>query len=259
MQTFGEQLTAARKAKGMTQDALAQAVVVTRQTISSWERGRTIPDIDMIRRLSDILGIDLLRAAEGKSDADDAAPPEEPAQDAPASSNVNFSQGGVERRAQTPWMIAGAAVLVCIVLSSLLLFPRKTAPTGGGDVFNAEAYQQETPNEPGRAYITFDHRTWIETGGTDYQMYDFTLTERNGIGFSISRIDVELEGKTGAVRSVSMSAADLEAFTDPDMPAYGSVTIDGGAPKGEFIRAGIAVYGNDVNGEALTFHTLIDF
>ena len=31
MQTFGEQLTAARKAKGMTQEALAQAAAVTRQ------------------------------------------------------------------------------------------------------------------------------------------------------------------------------------------------------------------------------------
>ena len=44
MQTFSEQLIAARTAKGMTQEALAQAVSVTRSTISSWERGRFAVD-----------------------------------------------------------------------------------------------------------------------------------------------------------------------------------------------------------------------
>lgn len=52
MQTFGEQLAAARRAKGMTQEALSQAADVARNTISSWERGRTVPDIDMVRKLS---------------------------------------------------------------------------------------------------------------------------------------------------------------------------------------------------------------
>lgn len=253
MQTFGEQLIAARKAKGMTQDTLADAAAVTRQTISSWERGRTIPDIDTIRRLSDILGVDLIQADEGQS----AAPvvevaPEVEEQPAPAAVG--------RRQIKKWWIVAGAAVLVCVVLLVFLLFPRKPAPAGGGDVFNAEVYQQETPNEAGKAYITFNNRTWIEAnGGTDYQMYDFTLTEQNGIGFSISRIDVEMEGKTGAIRSMSLSAADLETFTDPDMPAYGSVTINGGFPKGEFLRGGIAVYGSDANGEVMTFYGLIEF
>ena len=263
MQTFGEQLIAARKAKGMTQDALSKAVDVARNTISSWEHGRTIPDYDSVRRLSEILDYDFSQAAEEESAApavEDAALPEEQAQDAPASPNVNFLRGGVQRRAKTPWIVAGVVALVCIVLLILLLFPRKPAPAGGGDVFNAAAYQQETPNETGKAYITFNSRTWTEgNGDTEYQMYDFTLTEQNGIGFSISRIDVEMEGKTGAIRQMSMSAADLEAVIDPDLPAYGSVTIDGGFPKGEFIRAGSAAYGNDANGAPLTFYDLIEF
>ena len=49
MPNFADQLTAARKAAGMTQEQLADAVHVARNTISSWERGRTQPDLDTLR------------------------------------------------------------------------------------------------------------------------------------------------------------------------------------------------------------------
>ncbi|MBQ8087328.1 MAG: helix-turn-helix transcriptional regulator [Clostridia bacterium] len=97
MQTFGEQLTVARKAKGMTQEALAQAADISRSTISSWERGRTIPDYDSVRRLSEILDYDFSQTAEGQSAApavEDAAVPEEQAQDASTLPNIHFSHGG---------------------------------------------------------------------------------------------------------------------------------------------------------------------
>lgn len=38
--TFGEQLSAARKAKGLTQEDLAVRVNASRQAISHWENGR---------------------------------------------------------------------------------------------------------------------------------------------------------------------------------------------------------------------------
>ena len=60
MATFAEQLTAARKAAGMTQEELAGAVHVTRTTISSWERGRTRPDVDTLRLISGTLNWDFI-------------------------------------------------------------------------------------------------------------------------------------------------------------------------------------------------------
>lgn len=294
MRTFGEQLIGARRAKGMTQEALSQATGVTRQTISSWERGRTVPDIDSVQRLSAVLdyvfSAEEVLGASHESDAapvvEDAAPAVEDAAPAvedathvvedaaPAVEDTAMPEGAAQdpsapedaaasrekRRPKAPWIVAGAAVLACAVLLCLLLIPRGSGPAGRGDVFDAEAYRQETPNEPGKAYLTFDNRTWTEgSGGTDYQMYDFTLTEQNGIGFSISRIDAECEGRTGTVRSISTSAAVLETTIDPDIPAYGSVTVVGGFPDGEFIRVGIAVYGSDANGAPLTFYDLIEF
>ena len=49
MSSFADQLTTARKAAGMTQEQLADMVHVARNTISSWERGRTQPDLDTLR------------------------------------------------------------------------------------------------------------------------------------------------------------------------------------------------------------------
>ena len=248
MQTFGEQLTAARKAKGMTQDALAKAAAVTRQTISSWERGRTVPDIDTVRRLSELLGVDLIQ-----TDAAQSAVTEAEGQTSPAATG--------KRPINKWWMIAGAAALVCVVLLVFLLFPRKPAPAGGGGGFNAEYYQQETPNEAGKAYIAFDNRIWDETGDNSvYRCYEFKMFEKNGVGFTITQVEVEQEGKSGAVRSATLNASDMKASgINGDIAPYGSTTISGGFPKGEFLRCGIAVYGNDANGAPLTFYSLIEF
>ena len=63
MQTFAEQLSAARKAAGMTQAELADALQVTRTAVSSWERGRTQPDLNMVRKLSQTLKYDFVTGA----------------------------------------------------------------------------------------------------------------------------------------------------------------------------------------------------
>ena len=47
-----------RKRKGLSQNNLAEQLNVTRQTVSSWENGKTYPDLDMIVRLSEVLGTD---------------------------------------------------------------------------------------------------------------------------------------------------------------------------------------------------------
>lgn len=45
-----------RTENGMTQDSLAERINVTRQTISSWENGRTQPDIEMLEVLAETFG-----------------------------------------------------------------------------------------------------------------------------------------------------------------------------------------------------------
>lgn len=44
---------------GMTQEQVAEKIGVTRQALSSYESGRTRPDIDMLLRLSEVYGTDI--------------------------------------------------------------------------------------------------------------------------------------------------------------------------------------------------------
>ena len=46
-----------RTAQGLTQEELGEKVFVSKQAISKWETGKTLPDIEMIRKLCDILKI----------------------------------------------------------------------------------------------------------------------------------------------------------------------------------------------------------
>lgn len=57
--TIGEQLQQARHQRGWTQQAVAEHVHVTRQTISNWETGRSLPDIDSLLRLSTVYQLSL--------------------------------------------------------------------------------------------------------------------------------------------------------------------------------------------------------
>ena len=48
---FSENLKAARKAKGYTQEELAIKLNVVRQTVSKWEKGLSVPDADVLSRI----------------------------------------------------------------------------------------------------------------------------------------------------------------------------------------------------------------
>ncbi|MBR1481587.1 MAG: helix-turn-helix transcriptional regulator [Ruminococcus sp.] len=52
--TFGKNLQALRKEKGLSQDALANQLYVTRQSVSQWENDKTMPSVDLLLKLSEI-------------------------------------------------------------------------------------------------------------------------------------------------------------------------------------------------------------
>lgn len=56
---LGNNLIALRKMKKMTQEDLADKLGVSRQTISKWETGDSIPDMEMGMKLADILQVSL--------------------------------------------------------------------------------------------------------------------------------------------------------------------------------------------------------
>ena len=56
MNKLGTKIAEKRKSLGMTQIEFAEKMHVTRQTVSRWEAGTAMPDIDKISEIADILG-----------------------------------------------------------------------------------------------------------------------------------------------------------------------------------------------------------
>ncbi len=55
--TIGERIQMHRKNQGLSQEELAQKIFVSRQTVSQWETDQTVPTVDNIYRLKEILGV----------------------------------------------------------------------------------------------------------------------------------------------------------------------------------------------------------
>lgn len=51
-----------RKEKNMTQEQLAEKLNVARQTVSKWETGETVPDIDSLKKLANLLDFSIDKA-----------------------------------------------------------------------------------------------------------------------------------------------------------------------------------------------------
>ena len=56
-ETFGERFQRLRKEKGLTQENIAEAVNVSSHAVSKWENDINMPDITLLLRLSEILGV----------------------------------------------------------------------------------------------------------------------------------------------------------------------------------------------------------
>ena len=55
--TIGERIRVLRKKRGLKQRVLADRVASNKSTVSRWETGKRIPDVDMINALADVFGV----------------------------------------------------------------------------------------------------------------------------------------------------------------------------------------------------------
>lgn len=67
--TIGKRIAALRKEKGLKQDDLAGMLEVSPQAVSKWENDQTCPDITLLPRLANILGITVDELLSGKPEA----------------------------------------------------------------------------------------------------------------------------------------------------------------------------------------------
>lgn len=59
MRDIGKNIRTLRIRRGLTQDELAEALFVTRQTVSNYETGRSRPDVEMLVNIAQVLEADI--------------------------------------------------------------------------------------------------------------------------------------------------------------------------------------------------------
>ncbi|MBR6532011.1 MAG: helix-turn-helix transcriptional regulator, partial [Clostridia bacterium] len=76
--TISEKISALRRECGMSQDELAEKLDVSRQSVSKWESGKTLPDSDKVLALAELFGVStdfLLRDTEEFAAAEEVTEP----------------------------------------------------------------------------------------------------------------------------------------------------------------------------------------
>ena len=60
-----------RKEKELTQEQLAEIVQVSNRTVSRWENGNNMPDLDILIEISDYYEVDLREILDGERKSED--------------------------------------------------------------------------------------------------------------------------------------------------------------------------------------------
>ena len=67
--SIGANIRQFRTEKGLSQEEMAAALFVTRQTVSNYETGRSQPDLDMLQQISTVLDVELVWLLYGKPES----------------------------------------------------------------------------------------------------------------------------------------------------------------------------------------------
>ena len=121
--TLGEKIQELRRRYGMSQDALAERLEVSRQAVSKWERDEAVPETDKIIRISQVFGVStdyLLRPDEPAPE-----PPHAPWGPRPRSLERTIERLVRRHGYKVGYLfIAGGALLCIIALLVMALMPR---------------------------------------------------------------------------------------------------------------------------------------
>ncbi len=121
--TLGENIVRLRTQKNWSQGDLADALDISRQSVSKWETDASIPELDKLLKLSELFGVTLDELVRGED-----APKTETAAPAAQAVPASFTPQAVPERekrrtiAGTVLLCTGAALLlICLILAGDLL------------------------------------------------------------------------------------------------------------------------------------------
>lgn len=269
MSTFSEELTAARKAKHLTQEQLAEAVKTSRSAVSHWESGRNEPDLETLRQLSVVLGCTF---------SVQNVPQEKAPQQINADTPMTMQAAPAEKK-KLKWIIPLAAAAALVVLAVCLAVPMLNHQTQTAKA-SAENSTEQTAAVPqrentvewfsstvqpqdGKPFVSvyFDESPLLVIRNEDFPeglgwLYTVFMEETNGFSFDIANLDIVLFTDRGDAFVDSYSADVINDWFGGhhDIAANSQLSFGGGMPVQDLCGVGVSLTGTDVSGTELEFH-----
>ena len=115
--TLGENIVRLRTQKNWSQGDLADALDISRQSVSKWETDASIPELDKLLKLSELFGVTLDALVRGE-DAPQSEPAAAEAQNAPSSFAPQAVPAWDKSRSiiGTVLLCTGAVIVLCLLL-----------------------------------------------------------------------------------------------------------------------------------------------
>ncbi len=125
---LGDNLKRIRKERGFTQEELAVRLHVVRQTVSKWEKNLSVPDAELLQRLSETLDVPVSELLGGESDRERA---QERQAIAEQLARINEQLALKNRRSRRIWTVLAVllAVMILVPILGAVLF--RAAPGQG--------------------------------------------------------------------------------------------------------------------------------
>lgn len=91
---LNERIAAARRAAGMSQEQLGEALGVSRQAVSKWESGQTKPDLEAVGKMCELFHLSADYLLLGKEDKKDDSPSAQAQPQAQSQNQTQYTSGG---------------------------------------------------------------------------------------------------------------------------------------------------------------------
>ena len=169
--TLGENIVRLRTQKNWSQGDLADALAISRQSVSKWETDASIPELDKLLKLSELFGVTLDELVRGE-DAPKAEATVPAAQAVPASFTPQTSSEREKHHtiAGTVLLCTGAVILIfCLLLAGDLL---------AGLIYGSPFFLC------GIICFTVKHRTGLWCGWAAYACVDLYLRFATGLSWT---------------------------------------------------------------------------
>lgn len=259
MESFGARLANARKAKGYTQEQLAELLAVSRTSISRWESDKAMPDYGTIQQLSQVLEypfVDQEFAAQPApmSPVDSAVPvtsvlQAEPAPQAePVGQPVLYTHPApspAPKKHTKAWVIAlsSLCLVVLCVLGVVFLLPKPSAEISVAPLSPVSYLTSNDVFESGCGWdATFAFQNVSDVA--------FTPDMVVAMFYEGDRMDNKIVQTYDEIRPW-MDGDQLNKDSTPLQLLYGTDQI-------YMTRIDVAIFGTDANGHYLRFDSTVE-